>query len=550
MANTSRIDIDVDKQGDFEVCFAKLKDVKTKNFMVCFNAAKAVCRVDADEIHLEHFLSSPNKDYSTRWINFWGWDHGRTSFLDVIAKRYDLSPRLLDLLWPKIPPPKASKTPASNSSGSPTSFDDIELGLSPVNSASRSGTGDRQIPLFAHVVDRLWHFCSVDRGEHYLYVGFNALVAATGQKPSVGTDRPTGHRIWTSLLLCDDGTVFSIFEDPPVGSNDELIHNIRWYVLDIFQQQSHRHSSPPSSSLGRVTVRPTDATQPATHEAMTEMTSLLFYYLFDDWLTSYSLIAQRDHLYRAELEEIRTRMFKAADVSLIESLHQLGRQLTVLKLMYKSYESIIRRILQRRRSYQLPIQEPVNGFHNSNAWYNTAVPGAFDSPSVDPLAYEQSPISPGGISKARRVTLASPAVFRFERLLDRIQLLAQTEIDECIREKESLTFMNFNLVALKESQAVEKLTRTTIFLAKATVLFLPVSLLTSYFSIQVINNTGSNLKTYWLSFLVVGLLTILLLSVTGFVNSKALGGTVYRSLTKIFLLRITEDRKGVKKSSR
>ncbi|THW87198.1 hypothetical protein D6D17_08998 [Aureobasidium pullulans] len=519
MANTSRIDIDVDKQGDFEVCFAKLKDVKTKNFMICFNAAKAVCRVDADEIHLEHLLSSPNKDYSTRWINFWGWDHGRTSFLDVIAKRYDLSPRLLDLLWPKIPPPKASKTPASNSSGSPTSSDDIELGLSPVNSASRSGTGDRQIPLFAHVVDRLWHFCSVDRGERYLYVGFNALVAATGQKPSVGTDRPTGHRIWTSLLLCDDGTVFSIFEDPPVGSNDELIHNIRWYVLDIFQQQSHRHSPPPSSSLGRVTVRPTDATQPATHEAMTEMTSLLFYYLFDDWLTSYSLIAQRDHLYRAELEEIRTRMFRAADVSLIESLHQLGRQLTVLKLMYKSYESIIRRILQRRRSYQQSIQEPANGIHNSNAWYNTAVPGAFafDSSSVDPLAYEQSPISPGGVSKAHRVTLSSPA--------------------------------NFNLVALKESQAVEKLTRTTIFLAKATVLFLPVSLLTSYFSIQVINNTGYNLKTYWLSFLVVGLLTILLLSVTGFANSKALGGTVYRSLTKIFLLRITENRKGVKKSS-
>lgn len=71
MANTSRIDIDVDKQGDFEVCFAKLKDVKTKNFMVCFNAAKAVCRVDADADHLEHLLSSPNKGHTTRWINFW-----------------------------------------------------------------------------------------------------------------------------------------------------------------------------------------------------------------------------------------------------------------------------------------------------------------------------------------------------------------------------------------------------------------------------------------------------------------------------------------------
>jgi heme/copper-type cytochrome/quinol oxidase subunit 2 len=59
------------------------------------------------------------------------------------------------------------------------------------------------------------------------------------------------------------------------------------------------------------------------------------------------------------------------------------------------------------------------------------------------------------------------------------------------------TFQNLNLVALKESQAVEKLTRTTILLAKVTILFLPVSLMTGYFSMQLTEiEKLYNLKTY------------------------------------------------------
>lgn len=92
---------------------------------------------------------------------------------------------------------------------------------------------------------------------------------------------------------------------------------------------------------------------------------------------------------------------------------------------------------------------------------------------------------------------------------------------------------NFNLVALKESQAVEKLTRTTILLAKATILFLPVSLMTAYFSIQIKEIEDKySLKTYWLCFLVVAFVSILFLVVFGGITHTLEGKTVYRSVTR------------------
>ena len=36
----------------------------------------------------------------------------------------------------------------------------------------------------------------------------------------------------------------------------------------------------------------------------TDIPSLLFYYIFDDWAMSYSLVARREHRYSAELENL------------------------------------------------------------------------------------------------------------------------------------------------------------------------------------------------------------------------------------------------------
>lgn len=94
---------------------------------------------------------------------------------------------------------------------------------------------------------------------------------------------------------------------------------------------------------------------------------------------------------------------------------------------------------------------------------------------------------------------------------------------------------NFNLVSLKESQAVERLTRTTIVLAKATILFLPVSLMTGYFSIQVPGIADYSITTYWLSFLVVVLLSILFLVFFSFTFHSVEGKTSYKSFTRMAL---------------
>lgn len=96
-----------------------------------------------------------------------------------------------------------------------------------------------------------------------------------------------------------------------------------------------------------------------------------------------------------------------------------------------------------------------------------------------------------------------------------------------------MVFQNFNLVALKESQAVEKLTRTTILLTKATILFLPVSLMTGYFSVQLTEiEELYNLKTYWVCFLVVVVTSIIGLVTFSVATDRVGGRTTYKSLTR------------------
>jgi len=62
----------------------------------------------------------------------------------------------------------------------------------------------------------------------------------------------------------------------------------------------------------------------------------------------------------------------------------------------------------------------------------------------------------------------------------------------------------FNINAQKDSEATARLTRSATLLAKLSVLFLPVSLMTSYFSTQISDLMGVyTSKDYWYSFAVV-----------------------------------------------
>lgn len=86
---------------------------------------------------------------------------------------------------------------------------------------------------------------------------------------------------------------------------------------------------------------------------------------------------------------------------------------------------------------------------------------------------------------ARGVKLSQKAYDRFARLNDRLKLLMLDTIDEYLEEKSSLSSTYFNLLALKDSQATAKLNRSASLLAKLSVFFLPISFMTSYFSVEI-----------------------------------------------------------------
>ena len=92
----------------------------------------------------------------------------------------------------------------------------------------------------------------------------------------------------------------------------------------------------------------------------------------------------------------------------------------------------------------------------------------------------------------------------------------------------------FNLLAHKESQAVERLTRVTILLAKITILFMPVSIMTAYFSTQLTDLVGKyTIQTYWICFAVIIGVTFLLLLAYGLISNTVEGKPIYDSLEKI-----------------
>lgn len=88
---------------------------------------------------------------------------------------------------------------------------------------------------------------------------------------------------------------------------------------------------------------------------------------------------------------------------------------------------------------------------------------------------------------------------------------------------------NFNLIAIKESLDVERLTRVTLLLTKITILFLPVSLMTSYFGVQLIEMTYT-VKQYWISFAVILFLSWFTLLVLGVLSGGVETKTVWKAL--------------------
>jgi hypothetical protein len=97
-----------------------------------------------------------------------------------------------------------------------------------------------------------------------------------------------------------------------------------------------------------------------------------------------------------------------------------------------------------------------------------------------------------------------------------------------------IDLQNFNLLAIKEAFSVERLTLVTLLLAKVTLLFMPVSLLTAYFSCQFFDYQFSY-KVYWKWFGGVFVASILALATFSLISGTTEGHIVTKPLSrKIF----------------
>lgn len=132
----------------------------------------------------------------------------------------------------------------------------------------------------------------------------------------------------------------------------------------------------------------------------------------------------------------RSQMLERPIVDLVDELHWLGRRLAVLKRLYQSYELIMRRLLQRQRMLR----------DEARSSHPTAFPHGATFGDMEFVELRQSSlVSNSGIpnttDKSVGVQLSSTAVARFERLVDRINLYCLSEIESCLNEKESMTFL-------------------------------------------------------------------------------------------------------------
>ncbi|CAG8907786.1 unnamed protein product [Penicillium egyptiacum] len=533
----------IDDKTQFYTAMRRLEDPLTQNFVLDFGNEEAWCASDLGTSELKLLLSKPVSHF-----------HGERQMfrytVDAITKHYGVSERLQGMMCtePVHPAPKTTPTPlpTKRTSQSPSvapSFqqevDDPENALKHLADPDRARESASFKNLtFAQVTDQIWHFSSVDHGPRYTCIGYNTLfVIPTLSQPN-GKDLPDGKRLWTWLVQCNDGTIISIQENPfptrkgvPIDEAKPVLDIVRRNIRFIFAGVSRQHfAMSESESLITIRVRHfSDLGPDQANIKQEDGPSLLFYYIFDDWVSSYGLIAKREHKYGVALENLRGQMLERPVVDLVNELHWLGRRLAVLKRLYQSYELIMRRLLQRQRMLRDEARSAQPAAISYGATFG-------DMEFVD--MRQASVVSNSSLhitEKSVGVQLSSTAVARFERLVDRINLYCLSEIENCLNEKESLTFLNFNLIALKDSQAVEKLTRITILLAKATILFLPVSLMSAYFSTELIGVKNGYTKTdYWVSFAVIFVASVLLLTVFGYASDTVEGKTIYRSMIRTF----------------
>jgi hypothetical protein len=124
----------------------------------------------------------------------------------------------------------------------------------------------------------------------------------------------------------------------------------------------------------------------------------------------------------------RKEMLVKASLTHVDQLHHIGRQLAVLNRVYQSYELIIQRVLKKQEATLASLK---NSHIMSGA--ESLGPSHPVNDTPEHMITE--------VDSLLGVSLSSAARVRFERLKDKIQLYALSEIQECLDQKESLVQM-------------------------------------------------------------------------------------------------------------
>lgn len=514
----------LDSPCEATLLYDAVQRTTTTNFLLDFSDTAAWASFDLRTSTIARLLNVERPGaLSTRWINIW-FPSQQKSLLELIGRRYDFTPRLLAMMCSE--PAQARRSQSSLRGDSkrlrrrrrrhavePNTEVGLDKGLDELSELSTvSSHGSITGANLYQIIDDLWHYSSIDLGRDYICIGYNSLYGTKNCTEHPG-ERPLPHctRVWSWLIICEDNTIISIQEDPFPFANQldptqtRILSETRRNIVSVFRSLCALEPNSPlgSSPMTQFPLRSRLGTTPEeTAHRLTDIPGLLFYYLFENWQNSYTLLTRRESRYGVELAALRSEMMQSPKLIHIDRLDSIGKELGVLKRHYASYTRIIDRLVEN--------QDPTTASLQNSHVVSEASQTSLDT--IRPVVLERDSMLGVSLSSAARV--------RFKRLRDLINLYALSEVEEYIKQKDSLVTMNFNLIAIKESVDVERLTRLTLLLTKVTIIFLPVSLMTTYFSVPL-NGVNYGVKEFWVSFAVVFCLSSMALFSVG-----VLSGTV------------------------
>ncbi|ORY66346.1 uncharacterized protein BCR38DRAFT_177777 [Pseudomassariella vexata] len=523
-----------------------------KNFVVEFGPHHARIAHDYSLTEFKQLLYTPqDADHPVRWINIWD-TTAQKEAVKAIGDKYNFSYRLKCLMmYATDLKDGAQRSTESRAAAArklaATQIVEMETDIekAPGADTTRSLETDTGIPLeevelYFLVKDTL-SYSSIDHTDKALCIGANWLHRRPEMSlpPSEADLRLMPPKHWMWLAICDDNTVLSFHETPtveptPKGLNiaewrASYIRNMRSNTLNVLLQQSsqgiHKYERRPlSQSSIRVALErmarprasrlPSDMTFNGNGQLLTvgeEGASNLFYYLFEDYAAAGPLKAVgkilddltpkvlgsavcrqlgSDHGVDGLANEIQSRKSKSKSIDIIPKLHHLSKELRKLKHLFENYRILIDKIMAPARS------DSSSFFHPARRSIGTRMNSTVSDFQEDG--------DENANAEARAVVLTKSAMNRFDRLRDRLQGVMLNTIEGYFEEINALSNTYFNLTQQKDSQATARLTRSATLLAKLSVFFLPISFMTSYFSIQIEDlYQWWTAGTYWYAFAVI-----------------------------------------------